>query len=195
MVTSWIKCLLWTRLWGHLSVPGIWTLKKQAGRDHQVCTPPLVHVTFYTWETQKARAPGPQTEGGSSVCPGLCSGQSPQAMEMSERPTCLSPPWPELLGASERKQLAAPPARPAGRQAGLLALRPGCVLWSVPPGLAGPQFLHCNLRVRLGQLTVPPFVLSWCRLERWRGGGSWSAREAQAGAHWSAMRGALASLL
>lgn len=137
--------------------------------DHQVCTPPLVRVTFYTWETQKARALPPQTEGGSSECPGLCSGRSPQAVEMSERPTCLSPPWPELLGASERKQLAAPPARPAGRQAGLLALRPGCVLWSVPPGLAGPQFLHCNLRVRLGQLTVR--LSSFCGVVLNGGGG------------------------
>ena len=127
------------------------------------------------WGIQKPGAQLHGQRGGSSVCPGL-----PQAVETAERPACLLPPWTELLRASERKQLAAPPAHPAaGKQNSWplgLAARPGLCPW--------PHFLYRNFRVRLGRLTAPSFRLFLVSSWTGAGKGSWRSCEGQASVRW-----------
>lgn len=93
----------------------------------------------------------------------------------AERLTRLSPPWPEF-GASERKQLAAPPAlQPAGKRGSWLLGLPVC------PGL-GLSFSMFSVRVRLGQPTALSFSNRWRYLELEPGEGGWGSQEGQGGA-------------
>ena len=151
---------------GCLSVPGCLDLKKVGLQGSSSLPPPsLCHFMFYTWETREARPQLCSRRGRSSVCPGLCSVQSPPAVETAERLTRLSPPWLQLLRASERKQLASPPTlSPAGKQDSWLlglAVCPGLCPWAS----LGLSFSICNMTMRMTQLTTLLSALRCCHLE------------------------------
>lgn len=87
------------------------------------------------------------------MCPGFCSVQLPQAMETSERPTHLSPPWPELLLGLFRRGNSLLPHPPFATLAG----RTGPWVWLCAlvcaPGLLWVS-VSSSVRVRLYQLTT-----------------------------------------
>lgn len=169
-----IKCLLHTRLGKCLSVPRFLDLKKcrTAGIIKFALLP--CSLFHFTHGQPKRPGPAPQEAGRSSVCLGLCSSSPPRLWKWPRAQLAFHLQGPSSSGLLRGNSLLPhPPFQPPASRAS--GPRRGCVPRSVPLGPTGPQFLHCNLRVRLGHLTALSFhgvVLNW----GWRRGAGMAMR-------------------